>query len=172
MKNLSRIQLVELFESEQKCFLDLKNIKNKFGISYRLPNISEVVSENTIKFLLQDMGIDCHNAKVGDLIVDGVHRYECKSFSSNAPISFGPKESWKKLIVMDSINLDKIKVYQVNLRNVDNEWLNIKINKTETFKHKIEDKKRPRIKWKKLYPQIKRYTDVLYSGNIKSIIYT
>lgn len=142
----------------------------KFNIKARLPCINEIISENIIKYILLRNNLKCKNAKSGDLISDdNIIKYECKCFTTLGPISFGPTESWNKILFLDSRKwFDNIIIcYYVDISSNDSEWLNIKVSKTETYQDQCKLKRRPRLSWNKLINQIpKDKISILYSGSV------
>lgn len=108
----------------------------------------------------------------GDLIVNNA-KCECKSFTSNAPISFGPTEKWDKIIFLDARewHKDNFVVIQVNLKSDDDDWVNIYINKKETFEDQYNQKRRPRINWSHLDKQInKKNKEIIFKGTLQYIL--
>lgn len=135
-----------------KLFCDqcqLINSLNKFTTKKnRRPNFPELVSETIVRKLIGGC-----IPKTGDCIHEG-KRKEIKCFASTGPISFGPNEEWDEIIFVDAINHPKIKIYECKLSNRSNEWQQIKVNKTNTFKEQCDQNRRPRITFKMLKPQI------------------
>jgi hypothetical protein len=205
-KNLDKEGVLEFYKTDLLYYEKYKTLSNKYKCKPRKPGLSEIVSENIIKFCLNKNNILCtNNITSGDLIVDNKYKYECKCFTSIGPISFGPKEEWEKLILLDGrewfnnkcftsigpisfgpkeeweklILLDgrewfnnKFKIILVNLKNNDTIWLNIKMNKTETYKNQCDQKRRPRIGWITLEKQIpKEYINIIFEGNIEDILF-
>jgi hypothetical protein len=101
-KTLDEEGLIEFFNTDLKHYEIYKNLCIKYNCKSRMPGLSEIVSENLIKFCLVKNKINCNNNDTGDLIVDNKFKYECKCFTSNGPISFGPTESWKKIVFLDA----------------------------------------------------------------------
>jgi len=130
-KFLNQNGLLEFFNTDLKHYENYKNLCLKYNCKSRMPGLTEIVSENMIKFCLIKNNIKCTNNSTGDLIVDNKFKYECKCFTSNGPISFGPTENWEKIIFMDAREWynNKFKIILVNLKNTDEDWYNIKINK-------------------------------------------
>lgn len=126
----------------------------------RMPNFLECVSE----FIGRSIMKGVYMGK-GDMFVDG-KRIEIKAISSKGPTSFGPSEAWDKIIFIDFRNQDEFVVYQSNSSNESKEWLDLKINKNETFGDQCKAKRRPRI----CFDLIKKYIelDVIYKSDIKT----
>lgn len=143
-------KLLEYYENYlNSCSIidDLRKLDNK---KYRYPNFPECISEYLIYTI--EEGIE-RITKTGDLIKNN-KKIEVKCFSSKGPISFGPSESWDVIYFIDAINHPHITVYKCNLKNTDIAWQNIRINKNETFSDQIKSKRRPRICFSSLKPQI------------------
>lgn len=164
--------LLEHFYIHQQYILNIKNISKKIGIKMRTPNFPEQISENIIKFIIQKQ-FDKNITWIckGDLKSDIYGKIECKCFSSSGPTSFGPTENWNIIFFLDMTEWlkNKIVLYKVNLQNTSKEWKNIKVNKKETFEQQCVNKRRPRINWKNLYPQIKDYCEIIFTGKLEDI---
>ena len=121
----------------------------------RKPNFPEDISENIVRlYELQDCSEWKH--KSGDLYSKSDGKIEVKCFSSTGPISFGPKETWDLLYIVDATLFydDKFSIYKINLSNKDDIWRNIRVSLAQSYEDQILQKRRPRITWKKLYAQI------------------
>ena len=128
---------------------------------------------NNVKLLIEKE----HNytpewIKGGDLMYNN-DKIEVKTFTSSGPSSFGPKESWKTIYFLDATKFlqNYYICYEVNLQNDDEKWKNIKVNKKQTFHDQCAQKRRPRISFSKILPQLDK-SDVkkIYDGNIMDII--
>lgn len=148
-----------------------KNLKIKF----RFPSIPEDISENLIKFIIHKLGDKSskwmYKNKTGDLKSDVEGIQECKCFTSDGPLSFTPSSEWDILYFLDAINFidNKFILYKVTLKRTSDEWKNIKMNKTESFDDQCKQKRRPRIKWESLQPQIVNYCEKVFEGSIDDI---
>jgi hypothetical protein len=100
--------------------------------------------------------LECSNIKPGDLYREKLGKIEVKCFSSDGPLSFGPKEKWKTLVVLDAKNYQKDE-YFLHLLNIPSDDFNFTCNKKETYKDQINQKRRPRTSWKKLYSKVKNH---------------
>lgn len=107
-----------------------------------MPNFPEIISENLIKFYIQDFeNRNCINSKSGDLQINNSDgklpsKIEIKCFTSQGPTSFGPTEKWEEIYFLDAINIFEngiIKIYKCNLPNDSFVWQNLQFNKNETF---------------------------------------
>jgi hypothetical protein len=124
------------------------SLSSKLHKSIRRANFPEDISENIVKFFL-----DCEKIIPGDLYSVKYGKIEVKCFSSTGPISFGPRETWETLIVLDATNfLDDI--YTVHVVSISSRDFDVKINKKETYKDQVYQKRRPRISWKSLKTQV------------------
>ncbi len=158
----------------------LRNIKNIYYsyktysaklqfLKLRRPNFPEYVSEGMIKIILNN-SIDktSKKCKNGDLISDIEGRQECKCFTSNAPISFGPSQKWSVLYILDGRKwlVDSFILYRIDMSSKD--FNKINISKNETYKDLCLQKRRPKIKWNSLKPQLKK-CNIIFNGSIEKI---
>lgn len=152
------------------------NIKldKEFDYHTRRDGLPEHVSENIIKFIIMFYLYDpsCTWAcDTGDLhsLKDG--KTECKCFTSDGPISFGPKQSWNIIYFLDARGWleDVFVLWQVNLPNTHEIWKKIIVKKGETKDEQSEKGRRPRINWDALYPQIKDHCKKVYEGSFDGI---
>jgi hypothetical protein len=173
-KNLDKEGVLEFYKTDLLYYETYKSLSIKYKCKPRKPGLSEIVSENIIKFCLIKNNISCTNNIIsGDLIVDDKYKYECKCFTSLGPISFGPNEEWEKIVFLDAQEWfnNKFKIILVNLKNNDTIWSEIKMNQKETYKEQCNQKRRPRIGWKKLEKQIpKEYINIIFEGKIEDIL--
>lgn len=91
---------------------------------------------------------------------------------SNGPSSFGPTEDWDKIVFVDMREYETkhIKIYMFELSNKCNEWSNIKVNQTTTFKTQCRQGRRPRISFDNIRKQIdQKYIITLFDGSIDSL---
>ena len=168
--------MIEYFEAYKNICNITNNINKKFPKGHkkiRRINFPSEISENICKII----GIKYFNkeirwnTKCGDLITSDNEKIEVKAFSSNGPISFGPKENWDHLIILDALDYinGNFKCYYINLSNTNEIWKNIKVSKTQTYKEQCDKGRRPRINWETLYPQIKEHVELIFEGNICNI---
>lgn len=152
--------------------IERKKLSNEMKIPFRLPSIPEDISENIIKFILHKNGETTTTwyCKKGDLYSQNGLK-ECKCFTSNAPISFTPKSNWEAIYFLDArewLN-DKFVLYEAKIKRTSPEWKIIKVNKRETFEDHCNQKRRPRLNWKTLYPQIKDNCQKIFEGTFEDI---
>lgn len=128
--------------------LKLKQLTKEYGVQLRMPNFPEGISENLVKFFIQDFEKrPCRNGSCGDLESDH-KRIEVKCFTSNGPTSFGPTETWHELYFVDARTIVEdggVKIYKCAVANHSSIWQNLKMNKNETFGDKCKKGQRPRI---------------------------
>ena len=116
------------------------------------------------------------SSSTGDLILKFNNKYiqnkkiEIKAFSSIGPISFGPTESWDWIYFVDCTEYNKyiFKIYELKKSNTNINWLNVNINKQQTFVDQIKQKRRPRIKFNNLYKQLSDIK-LIYYDSIKNL---
>ena len=161
-------------------YITRSNTKNKKGLSIRLPNPPEDVTENIVKFIINNYDNDpsCKWAKAiqlsGDLYSD---KYtikmppEVKSFTSNGPSSFGHKKKFGVLYFLDMRDWlnNKFVLWKVNVSSDSPEWHNIKMNKTQTNEEQCKQKRRPHISWENIYSQIPDKCVKVYDGTFEDI---
>lgn len=143
-------------------------------LKVRLPSIPEDISENiikqTIRNKLKDTSCtwDCKN---GDLHSEQEGKQECKCFTSDGPSSFTPSSEWDVIYFLDATKWleNEFILYRVNLKKSSNEWKNIKVNKNQTFEDQCKEKRRPRINWSALKPQIESFCKKVYEGTFEDI---
>jgi hypothetical protein len=168
-RNISKNDLC-IFLDKHKEYVSFL-IQSKLKI--RLPNFPEHISESIIKFVIHYRG-DVSTSKMmsGDLnsVTDG--KQECKSFMSNGPISFSPTAEWNIIYFLDAREWikDRYIVFRVNLSNRSEHWKKIKVNRTQTFEAQCIQKRRPRITWKFLYPQIQDFCEKIFDHSIRILL--
>jgi hypothetical protein len=145
------------------------------GAKIRLPGFPEDISENIIKFIIQNKLGDrttTRDCKNGDLQSKVEGKQECKCFTSSGPSSFTPKSDWDVIYFLDArawLRCDKFILYRIPLKRTSHEWGNIKVSKTQTFEDQTKQGRRPRIAWDSLYPQISKYCEKVYEGYFDDI---
>lgn len=137
----------------------------------RLPNFPEDVSENIVRFIINDkLGIlPIKSMTGGDLIYDK-DKYEVKCFISKGPSSFGPNEKWTKLYFLDATKFidKKFKLYEINITNNDDLWKKIKVNNKQTFDEQCKQGRRPRISFNLIKKQLpKDKITCIFNGSFK-----
>jgi hypothetical protein len=145
------------------------NTTHKLGVTVRLSSIPEDISENIIKYIIRNKLNDKTskwNCIKGDLysLKEGVQ--ECKCFTSTGPLSFTSTSEWDVIYFLDARDWlnDKFTLYKITLKNSSPEWKNIKVSKTQTFEDQTKQRRRPRISWSYLQPQIESYCTKVYEG--------
>ena len=146
----------------------------EIGVKVRLPSIPEDISENIVKFILQNKLNDKTSrwdCKKGDLQSEKEGKQECKCFTSDGPPSFTPSSDWDVIYFLDARNWlnDKFILYRVLLKRTSSEWKKIKVSKTQTFEDQTSQGRRPRITWESLQPQISSYCNKVYAGTFDDI---
>ena len=148
-------------------------ISENHDIDIRKPNFPEHISENIIKFTIQNKRGDktsTWNCK-GDLLSKIEGKQECKAFTSKGPISFTPSSKWDCIYFLDARNWlkDQYVLYRVPLTIDSEEWKGIKVNNLKTFEDHSKQGRRPRIGWVSLYPQILKHCEKIYEGTFENI---
>lgn len=142
------------------------------NIKVRSPIMPEHISENIIKMVLKKylkMDTCSWNCK-GDLSYEG-NKIECKTFTSNGPLSFGPNEAWDYIYFYDAREWlkDKHIIYKLSVKNTDPIFQNIKINKTETFNEQAKMDRRPRIIFEEFKTQLGDKLIKIFEGKFEEI---
>ncbi len=155
--------------SELNTNLNYKKIRNI--------NFPSEISENIVKYCIFNkykLMPDWDTTLSGDLNLQLNNKnikIEVKAFSSKGPISFGPNEFWDWIYFVDAKNYKQkhFKIYELKLSSLDINWLNIKLNKTETIKDQQLLKRRPRIRFDLLLTQLKKNNidyDIIFNNTI------
>lgn len=161
-------------------FIDCNNKLQKCCKEYNKKSrnliIPECLTETIAQLALCLNNIYCYKSDIGDLecIIAGQKKcVEVKSCSSDGPISFGPKQNNKNILVLvDARDYKKynFKVYLITeLSDLLN---NLKINKNETFKNQADNGRRPRINPTIFLEYAKKYPDnykEIFNGNISGL---
>ena len=166
--------LIEQYALHKSYVIGRKKTTKKTGVTVRLPSIPEDISENIIKQIIQNKLGDKSSSwdcKTGDLQSKTEGKQECKCFTSNGPLSFTPSSDWDVLYFLDARKWleDKFILFQIPLKRTSTEWKNIKVNKKQTFDDQTRQKRRPRITWKSLEPQLGTHCNKLYEGTFDDI---
>jgi hypothetical protein len=146
----------------------------KIGVKVRLPCIPEDISENIIKKIIHNKLNDKTSrwdCKKGDLESKIEGKQECKSFTSDGPLSFTPSSDWDVIYFLDAKKwLNNVfLLYKVALKRTSTEWKNIQVSKSQTFEDQAKQGRRPRITWDSLYPQIETHCTKVYEGTFDDI---
>lgn len=150
----------------------MNNFYKDKNSKYRCTNFPEHISENIIRHIIQikEKQICIRNVKTGDLTkgTEGNIKVECKTFSSKGPSSFGPKEKWDEIYFLDAQNYlnQNFILYRIKLKHSDPIFLNIKVNKKDTFEKQALQGRRPRITFSELKVQLKDHVETIFQGNI------
>lgn len=147
-----------------KTFYANKNVK------FRMPNFPEDISENIVKHIIYKAeGIVCKREKTkGDLISANNEHFEVKSFTSDGPSSFGPKEQWDCLYFLDAKDYvrGRFKLYKIQLPNNDEVFQNVKMNRNQTYGDQCRENRRPRITFSELHKIIPQHVQLIFDGDI------
>ena len=161
-------------------YLETVEIISLTGLPIRHENPPEDITENIVKFIIQNHDNDptCKWAKAinvkGDLYSE---KYpidmpsEVKAFTSDGPSSFGPKKKFSVIYFLDMRNWldDKIILWRVDVTNESPEWKLLKMNKSQTNEEQCDQGRRPHISWDKIYEQISSKCVKVYDGNFEGI---
>ena len=177
MKRVTDLYTKEFLRQQYSLHKDyyLARKRATFHVKVRLPSIPEDITENIIKFAIQKYRKDgtCRWDCKGDLVSAQNGKQECKSFISSGPLSFTPTSDWDEIYFLDARRLleeDIIILFRSGLRRTSPEWMNLKINKRQTFEDQISQGRRPRISWDLLYPQIHPFCEKVFEGKLSEIL--
>lgn len=169
-----------LYQRYKDSYEYIAKLKDEKNLPIRQQNPPEDITENIVKFIIQNYEGDtsCKWAKAigknGDLYSDKYnHEYpiEVKAFTSNGPSQFGPRKKFGVLYFLDMRNwLNNVLVlWRVNLTNDSPEMKNIKMNKKQTLGQQCDEGRRPHICWDSLYPQIVNKSVKIFEGAFDNI---
>lgn len=160
----------DLLSAHIKYCKTIKHINNHLKTSkkIRAPNFPSEISENIVRLIIKEkLGYEPSwiEGKTGDLTYEG-KKIEVKAFSSRSPTSFGPKENWDIIYFLDCIDFMKSEYvcYEIKLSNKSKEWMNLKVNKNETFFQHCEEKRRPRIRFESIKEQLGEHCKIIFEG--------
>ena len=165
-------KLLEIYNTNDEHVTKQNALFPKGHRQIRRQNFLPEISENIAKFAIfkKYNKMPNWNTKNGDLSL-GDKQLEVKAYSSGGPISFGPKERWEKLYIVDALDHQNknFRVYEINLSNDDPEWENIQVKKNQTYQEQCDAKRRPRITMDALEPQIGQHLELIFDGNISEL---
>ena len=151
----------------------IRELNGEHGYKTRWDGLPEHVSENIIKYFIRAKMNDpsCTWICKGDLTSAALGIIECKSFTSDGPTSFGPKQKWDHIFFLDARGwLDNvIVIWHIPLPNTDPVWTSIKVNKKQSKADQSDESRRPRINWEGLKPQLGDHCKKVYEGTFEGI---
>jgi len=162
----------EIFDEHRKYARRMTVLSRKYKVPIRHHGLPETLSERLIRLMihhvLHDATCTPKGRGAGDLFSETYGVVECKSFTSLGPVSFSPKSRWNELFVLDATQwmTEYFVLYRVRLSSHSEVWQGIMINRTQTFADQCAQRRRPRLLWRNLYPQIQTYCDVVFSGHL------
>jgi hypothetical protein len=176
----TRLILTERYILYRTSYSKTVEIINRTNLPIRHQNPPEDITENIVKFIINNYENDmtCRWAKSlglnGDLYsekYDKKYQPEVKAFTSNGPLSFGPKKTFGALYFLDMRNwlLDVFVLWKVNITNESKKWKNLKMNKSQTQEEQCKEKRRPHISWDKIYEQLPEKCSKIYEGTFDNI---
>lgn len=161
------------YHSWKRCEEENIAMDREFGYKTRRNGLQEHVSENIIKFILRNhLAINATwECTVGDLFSNDEGITECKSFTSDGPTSFGPKQKWDVIYFLDARRWleDEFILYKVALSSTDPIWINMPVSKTQTKADQADENRRPRANWKLLSDYLGENCKVVYRGSFEGI---
>jgi len=158
--------------------VNTKSIIERTGLPIRLQNPPEDITENIIKFIIQNKEKDltCKWAKAigkpGDLY-SGLYAFppEAKAFTSDGPCSFGPNKKFGVLYFLDMRKIDKDNfiLWKVPVTNDTPVWKSLKMSKNQTNEDQCNEGRRPHISWDSIYCQLHHIAIKIYDGPFEDI---
>ena len=158
-------------------YVNLSQLIEKTKLPIRHQNPPEDITENIVKFIIQNREEDksCvwskSVGKKGDLHSFTYSVIEVKAFISSGPSSFGAKKKFGVIYFLDMRGWlgDILILWKVNLTSESSEWKNIKMNKSQTNEDQCNTRVRPHISWDSIYNQIPTSCVKVYEGNFENI---
>ncbi len=143
----------------------------------RNPNFPPDISENIAKFaIFKKYGImPCWDTSKGDIVIKKNNIFkqiEVKGFMSKGPSSFGPKEAWDILYIVDGqdIKNKNFKVYEIKLSNKNEIFRNIPLSKGENYGDIADSGRRPRGCFYKIFkPKLEDHCNLIFDGHISKL---
>jgi hypothetical protein len=178
--NYSRVILETRFYNYKKTFIDTEQIIKITGLKIRHQNPPEDITENIAKFIIHNYENDnsCEWCKSiglnGDLYSKKYKSLiEIKAFTSPGPSSFGPTKKFDKIYFLDMQKWleDIFVLWKVNVNHESKEWINLKINKTQTFQDQCTQGRRPHLSWFHIYNQIPEKCEKIYNGSFDGVFF-
>jgi len=133
----------DAYKHHNRCIAETKALTKELGIGKkgRFANFPESISELMAYISMKRTGydVDYFNVNVGDLTETQngvVYRIESKA-SLNGPSSFGPTESWHRLIYIKIIDFTDCIISVINIPNTDPLFQKYKLKKKKKTKKKI-----------------------------------
>jgi hypothetical protein len=169
--------LKERYEDFYNNYKKTSELKTKYNLPIRQPNMPEDISENIAKFIIKshekkDAKWSKCIDKSGDLYsCDDNKHLEIKTFMSDGPISFGPSEAWDDIYFLDARQImDGIfALYKLPYSNTSTTWRNVKVNNTDTFEKHASEKRRPRQNWESIKTQLDDKIEKIFEGLFSDI---
>lgn len=84
-------------------------------------------------------------------------------------MSFGPKEYFDKLLILNSIDQENIKIYKINYSFDSEKFQSMKILKKHTFNDQSKHGRRPRINPNKILDYFDD-KEIIYEGSITNLL--
>lgn len=135
----------------------------------RVANLPEVLSEccfcllmNPGRYVRTNKNFPVGLKKSDCFDIEAQERLQIKGVGSKeyGPSSFGPKSEWDKLFYIDFYTNGEYNGL-INIYYIDDNYLNINVNRGQTFKDQQEEKRRPRLSIMK---------EIIIPNNIEPIV--
>lgn len=169
--------LKERYEDFYNNYMRTIELKTKYKLQIRQPNMPEDISENMAKFIIssrekKDVKWSKCIGKSGDLYsCDDNKHVEIKTFMSNGPITFGPAEAWDDIYFLDARQIMEgiFALYKLPYSNTSTTWRNVKVNGRDTFEKHASEKRRPRRNWEGIKTQLDDKLEKIFEGSFSDI---
>lgn len=161
------------------------NELKQFTVRFRNQNMPQEMSESlaiwiarlhpSYKYLRWSKG---HGSLSGDAHIPAtsvtpLKKIEIKCFTSNGPVSFGPKERWDTILFVDARSYKSYhySLYEITLNNDSPEFRALKVSKTQTYGDQCSQGRRPRLSFSQIQSQIGQdHCKLLWSGDIRDLL--
>ena len=148
-----------------------QNLGRKPGDRFKRPLFPSDISESIVRLLY---GIIYDRNKPGDIHLEG-KLGEIKCMSSDVPISFGYKQKWDILFIVDARRYDDgfYTVYRFDVSSDDPLFQNLPVNKKgDTYGSNCEKNKSSMIKFSTLFSELGKaeHVTVPFDGHISKLI--
>lgn len=138
-------------------------------------NLPEDISENIAKFAIfkKYKKFPTWNCTKGDLELNG-KKLEVKGFTSLGPNSFGPGSAFHRLYFVDAVDIHNnfLKVYEIALSSYSQPFLDVYINKEETFGEICKKNQRGKLRgsfYTIFKPQLEEHCQLIFAGKIEDL---
>jgi len=173
-------ELIALYTSYcnyYRCIMETYNGKPR---RIRAPSFPHDIACNLVRKYIDTYEDNCHAAwmdptRDGNIAKDtpeGIRKVTVKCFTSDAPISFGPNETFEELYLVDARDFsiaDCVRIYYYAHNSHDCAFRDVRVSMYETIEDVCIARRRPRVKFSKLYEQLSGLC-LVYSGSLVTLL--